>query len=314
MKLRDDFIIGAEKHLLPIYRISPFKTSDILKNKKIRLENKVGIENYLSVRYKGKRVLLTENGRSALRLALQCLKLEENDIVTIITTSNKLYISSCVTNEIEKVCNWSRVIEEKTRVILINHEFGFCCSNLKKYASLGYPIIEDFAHSFISNTDKLDAGRYGDYLIFSFSKYFPIQCGGALIYKGESCLLDNNSEISGYVENVTSAYLDSINEIRQKRVNNYKYYEGLFLSLGLRPYFSLKENDCPGVFCFKTPDGVDLNKLKEFVNANGIESSVFYGEQAYFLPCHQNLNYADLDFIYMVVREFLEDYCVVREY
>ena len=40
---------------------------------------------------------------------------------------------------------------------------------------------------------------------------------------------------------------------------------------------------------FQTSAGVDLPALKTFAQQHGIESSVFYGEQAFFVPVHERL-------------------------
>lgn len=307
MILTNGFIVDAPEHLLPSYKISPFRTVDSYQNKIAKKNNELNIREYLSNRFLEKDVLLTSNGRGALEAALIMLDLRADDVVTIFTTTNSFYISGCVTSEIEKYCKWSRNIEKNTKVILVNHEFGFCSQEMKKYAALGYPIIEDFAHSFISDSVVNDTGHYSDFLVFSFSKYFPIQVGGALVYnnKFQNSYLEEE-ELSSYINNVTTNYIKSIPSIKFKKIDNYHYYLELFADLSLTPYFNLEKNDCPAVFCFKVPKKVDLNKMKVFLNSNGIESSVLYGESAYFLPCHQNIEKHDIEYIYTAVKLFLE--------
>ena len=107
--------------------------------------------------------------------------LKDDDIVTILTTSGNFYISSCVTEEIEKFCQWNREITPETKVILVNHEFGTIYPDMKNLVSLGIPIIEDCCPSFFSQDNDNKAGRYGDFAVYSFSKIFPIQFGGLLV-------------------------------------------------------------------------------------------------------------------------------------
>lgn len=307
MILQNDFVINAPVYLLPSYRISPFRTTDICKNKNVEKVNNTYPEEYLLSRFLGKKALITHNGRSALGTSLSMLELNKDDVVTIFTTTNKFYISGCVTSEIEKYCQWSRKIERNTKAILVNHEFGFSSQKMKEYASLGFPIIEDFAHSFISDSEDGDAGYYADFLIFSFSKYFPIQIGGALLYNQKYHVSSYKKEnINSYINNVISNHIESISNIKLKRLKNYNYYTKLFSKLSLSPYFIMYKNDCPGVFCFEVPKEIDLVKMKIFINSNGIESSIFYGENAYFLPCHQNLKECDIEYIYNIVKYFLE--------
>lgn len=307
MILTNGFVINAPEHLLPCYRISPFRTVDSYQNKIAKKSDGINIKQYLSDRFPEKNVLLTSNGRSALKAALIMLNLETDDVVTIFTTTNGFYISSCVTNEIEKRCKWSRDIEKNTKAILVNHEFGFCSQDMEEYAALGYPIIEDFAHSFVSDSIANNTGHYSDFLVFSFSKYFPIQIGGALAY---SKSFQNNYEeekgMSSYINNVINNHVNLIPNIKSKRIENYYHFVELFTNLNLAPYFTLEKNDCPGVFCFEVPERINLNKMKVFLNSNGVESSVLYGENAYFLPCHQNIEKSDIEYMHTLVKFFLE--------
>jgi hypothetical protein len=46
----------------------------------------------------------------------------------------------------------------------------------------------------------------------------------------------------------------------------------------------------------------DLSLHKEWLNKHGIQNSVFYGEDAFFIPCHQNLNFSDIDYFVHVLK------------
>lgn len=307
MILTNGFVINAPEHLLPCYRISPFRTVDFDQNRIAKKSNELDITDYLSNRFPEKDVFLTTNGRCALEAALSMLNLEADDVVTVFTTTNSFYISSCVTNEVEKYCKWSRNIEKNTKAILVNHEFGFCSQDMEEYAALGYPIIEDFAHSFVSDSIANDTGYYSDFLVFSFSKYFPIQIGGALAYsKNFKNNYQEEKSISSYINNIINNQVNLIPNIRSKRIENYYHFVELFANLNLAPYFTLEKNDCPSVFCFKVPERTNLEKMKLFINSNGVESSVLYGENAYFLPCHQNLEKSDIEYMHTLVEFFLE--------
>lgn len=307
MRLKNGFIINAPEHLRPMIRISPFNSVAMYENKEFENVADLSIKDYFLAKFPNSDMVLTDGGRGALGAALSMLELKKEDIVTIVTTTNSFYISSCVTDEINKYCQWSRDIETNTKVILVNHEFGFYCQDIMKYAALGYPIIEDFAHSFISEPIIQNADHHSDFLIFSFPKYFPVQVGGALIYnKNYHAKYKMESNLNSYITNVTSNYVEQIDNIKLKRLANYQYYIEKFANEGLEPFFNLQKNDCPGVYCFRTPSEVNLQEMKKFMNSNGIESSVFYGENAYFLPCHQNIEKHDIDYIYTVLKFFIE--------
>ena len=53
----------------------------------------------------------------------------------------------------------------------------------------------------------------------------------------------------------------------------------------------------PGVFLFDAPPGHDLQALKRALHCVGVECSVHYHRQAFFVPVHQNLGRIDLSYI-----------------
>lgn len=287
---------------MPSYLISPFSNLDLIKNTKI-VKNNI-CKKYLDKRFLPKHYIYTNSGRESINIALKYFDLKKEDCVTIFTTSQNKYISGCVTKEIEKFCKWSRNIEKNTKIIFINHEFGYQYSKIKKLRKYNIPIIEDYAHSFFLNEEKrIEA----DFAIYSLPKMFPIQIGGLLVSNKE---LKNKNTITGqikkYIENVLSKNLIIKKEIIKKRIKNYKYLESKLKEINIQPFFLESENINPGVFMFKTPLKADLNKFKKYMNLNGIQSSIFYGKNAYFIPIHQNLSTIDLDYFYETIKNFFQ--------
>lgn len=304
MKIRNGFVINASEELVPSYRISPFNIDDSNKNSKISKDNINIAKEYLDNRFDN--YILTNNGRSAINLALSNFELQENDIVTILTTSSNFYISGCVTKEIEKFCKWSRNIEQNTKIIFVNHEFGFVYKELEEIKKYNLPIIEDCAHSFISQNEKNTIGKIGDYVIYSLPKFFPIQFGGILVSNNKS--LDNilsDNEIN-YILSCIGRNIDNITYIKSRRLDNYQYLKTKFELEGINTTFELSNQEIPGVFMFNI-DNINLAELKIFTQRNGIESSVFYGKNAFFIPAHQNLDELDLNYFFEVIKCFLTE-------
>jgi len=232
--------------------------------------------------------------------------LGRQDVVTILTTTGNFYVSGCVTREIEKFCRWSREIEPQTKALLVNHEFGFPYEELRALRRFNVPIIEDAAHAFASNNREQSAGQVGDFVVYSFPKFFPIQTGGLLVFNEQNKMDEPPaSSRNQYVQKVLSAHIDNVSDTAKKRRENYQALATRFQQLGCTARFQLSENSVPGVFMFRTPAGIDLPTLKTFVQDHGIESSVFYGEQAFFVPVHERLALADLDYFAHVVSAFL---------
>mgnify|MGYP005633125953 CR=1 FL=1 len=307
MYVNNGFILNVPNHLKPSYRISPFQTKDLIVNRLEYLSNN-NADEYFKNRYINKQFIYTENGRSALEKAILVLNLQKKDTVTIFTTTSNLYISSCVTQKIEKHCNWSRQVEKSTKAILINHEFGYCVEDMEYYQSLGYPIIEDFAHSFSASNSIGDAGKYADFLIFSLSKFFAVQMGGVLVYDKKYVNIKDDLEKTkrDYILKNLSRNINNIDKINKKRFQNFNIYRELFSSIGLTSTLSFNRNNVPAVFMFNIDDKVDLNIMKIYINNHGIESSIFYGKKSYFVPSHQNLEEDDIKYIFTVIKSFLE--------
>jgi hypothetical protein len=303
--LVNGFVLSPDKYLAPAYRISPFKTSDIAANRNFSLST--AVDDYFRRRFAGRSFVYCESGRQAIHLALRALAPAAEDVVTILTTTANLYISGCVTREIEGFCRWSRKLEENTRALLVNHEFGFPYENLRALLNHKLPFIEDAAHSFASDNAEQSVSRVGQFTVYSFPKFFPIQFGGLLVFdpsfKIEEPLAPDAKSL---LQNVLSIHLPRLAGIRRKRQENFCYLAEKFRTIGCPPRFELTDRNAPGVFMFRTEPDVDLSALKTFAQAHGIESSVFYGEQAFYLPIHERLETADLDYFFEVVRTFLK--------
>lgn len=300
------FVLNPDPYSMPCYRIGPFQTRDLAIN--YNLTDSDLIDDYLNERFKNREYIYTENGRKAINIALSHYNLQKDDVVSILTTSGNFYISGCVTKEIEKFCKWSRVILPETKIILVNHEFGYPFKELQKLKDYKLPIIEDCASSFFSHDAKNNIGNIGDYVIYSFPKMFPLQIGGLLVSNlkdssGKSNQIDTIS--LRHIKNVLSNYIHIKDDIIKKRISNYYTLKFKFESLGFGERFQLKDGIVPGVFMFKIAGQKNsLTELKKYFYAHGVQCSVFYGEEAFFIPVHQALNEPDLDYFCEVMKSF----------
>jgi dTDP-4-amino-4,6-dideoxygalactose transaminase len=299
------FIINPDTYSMPSYRIGPFTTRDLGINAALPVNNE--IDDYFISRFGHDQFIYTENGRQAIHLALQHYNLQPDDVVTILTTTGNFYISGCVTKEIERYCKWSRTVEENTKLFFVNHEFGYPFRELEALKNYNLPIIEDCANSFFSNDEQNNTGNVGDFVIYSFPKMFPVQVGGLLKknIKVDTLVAGINADLIQYIRNVLSEYIKDEVEIISKRNENYQYLEQRFTEIGYSARFEQEQNSVPGVFMFRVPgEETDLAALKQHFYANGIQCSVFYGERTFFIPCHQNLATADLDYFTEVMKAF----------
>jgi dTDP-4-amino-4,6-dideoxygalactose transaminase len=306
IRFKDGYVVNPDVFWRPAYRISPFNTSYIRKNKTILSAGKVQSEIFKN--FFGDHFFPCLNGRSAIGLALSQYNLQPDDEILILTTSGNTYISSCVTNEISQRCRWSTSRSEKTKLVFVNHEFGFCYQHLKKLKEECLPIVEDRALSFASTITKGDVGITGDFVIYSLPKYFPVSFGGVLQCNDPGKIIQTpivDKELEHNFAVLMSHYLPQTNTIKVKRKENYNYLKDLFEQAGFAPFFNATDDEAPGVFMFRT-NNIDLNRLKVHMQNNGVESSVFYGKEAFFLPVHQELRSEDMDFLFLLVTDFIE--------
>lgn len=124
--------------------------------------------------------------------------------------------------------------------------------------------------------------------------------------------LSGNENISydqDYILRHLSKNIPCQDYIIRKRLFNYSYLSDHLSEIGIRPFFELKENVIPGVFLFKWESTINYPLLKEFMQRNGVESSVFYGENAFFIPVHHRLEISHLDYMITLLIYFKNAFC-----
>lgn len=305
--ISNGFILEPYYELLPDYKLYPFTTTDLTKNR--NLPESTLCDYYFTKRFENQRFYYCKNGRHAISISLDYYKLKPTDCVTIFTTTGNHYISSCVTSEIEKFCNWSRSIQDNTKVLFVIHEFGYPFQNLMALKKYNIPIIEDCAYSFLSTDKENLIGKLSDFIIYSFPKLFPIQMGGLLVSKHDLNLkMSIDPPLLRYLKNTISAQIPNLELIKTKRLENYCIIRHLLSDIGFNQRFELDKDSLPGVYMFKSEMGIELPELKKYMYLHGIQCSVFYGESSFFIPNHQNLNEADFLYFREVIRSFINKY------
>ncbi|MEX1014724.1 MAG: hypothetical protein WDZ80_06200 [Candidatus Paceibacterota bacterium] len=287
----------------PSFLIIPFQKEDIEKNYELNIKYSFNLKERLQELYPDKFIKLTSSGRKALELALNSISETGNKDVLIQTTSDNFYISSCVTKTIEKKNRWHRSNEKKNDVILINHEFGYADNRILSYKE-SKNLIEDCAFAFASKFEtKKKCGTIGQYSIFSLSKFFPIQVGGILL-SDKPIKYEEDKKIEEYISNVVGYYFNEIEKWIEQRYLIYDYYNKVFKQLNCKEYFSKNENNVPGVYLFKLPKNINADLLKEYYQQRGVQCSVFYKEQAFYLPLNQFTKKWHVDFFAELLVDF----------
>lgn len=304
LRVHDGLVIAGTAVVRPWYAVTPFTPADIGPNRRARSTG--AMDAHLAARFPSRALRYTASGRDAIAQALAALHLGADDCVTVLTTTGNHYVSACVTAEIERVCRWSREQTAATRALLVVHEFGHPYESLAELRRFGVPIIEDCAYSFMSQNAARNVGAIGDFIVFSFPKFFAVQFGGALLARDAAAIgpmLPPDAEAA--LKGALDRQVAQIPEIAARRHANARRLAELLAPAGCVPHFPTQPCVVPGVFLFSAPLGVDLPALKRALYAAGIECSVFYGRQAFFIPVHQALSEDDLAYVAAVVTDAL---------
>ncbi len=263
---------------------------------------------------------LTRSGREAIRILLrEELKLTRDDSVAIVKTfesRNNEYVSSCVTRAIDSVCSWSHGVDDRTKVVLIIHEFGYPypfekIEELKKT----YPVIEDCAYAFGSSCNSQPVGSVGDYAVYSFSKIFPVEFGGAIVGAKIDGYEMTDAELS-VLYNVLNHGSNDLDAIVEQRRENWNVLNEQARVSGLRAFEQLSEGVNPGAYLLDCGDLSaatipSLKNVRADLESYGVENTVFFPYPALVLPCHQYLGKRALRSLFATVVSVLEDHNIV---
>ena len=306
------FISNPDPYSLPAYRIGTFVTQSISRNQLLDNGYAKNATDYMNKRFGENNWIITSNGREAIAIAMQQLALTKEQTTTILTTSGNFYISGCVTSTIQNFTKWNREKTTNTAAYFVNHEFGYLYPNMEDLLKEGLPIIEDCCTTFFSQDENGRIGKYGDFSVFSFPKFFSIQIGGLLVGNGVANNKSVNSKVTAsleetmYILKVVGFELTQNIEILERRKEIYDYAKSKFETLGFTLRFPEEAGIVPSVLLLNNNSIIkDLAAHKEHLLRHGIQSSVFYGEDAFFIPNHNMLTFQDVDYFEFIIRNYI---------
>lgn len=179
-------------------------------------------------------------GRWLLGSWLGHLNLDRSDVVTVLTTSQEPYVSICVSVTAFNLASVSRVVTDRTRVIIVIHEFGYVDAAFPKqceeWRARGIIVLEDCAHVAGITVGSAYIGDYGDAALFSLPKIIPARVGGLLRTREPFRLpAMDGAAFSATMEGKAAAeaalpYIGSFNDLRKER------HQLLRNGLGLSPW------------------------------------------------------------------------------
>ena len=291
-------VLFADAYNRPVFQMGPYDAAAMARNFELLRAGGGAAADWPAAFGPDGAFTVTVNGREAIALAVDDLGLAGDDEVMIVTTSGGPYISNCVTETIERRCRWSRTRGPRTRAVFLIHEFGFPAVLPPEAAASGLPVIEDCAYGLGTTGPDGPAGRRGDYVVWSFSKAFPMPYGGLLKAPGP---IVGRSALSGQAARelpvLAGHYLEQAEAAFARRREVFELYRARFAAEGLTPLFDPAPGVTPHSFVVALADLAKAEAIKPKLQAAGVMSSVFYGGGGYFLPNHQGLSEAAVDYI-----------------
>jgi len=220
---------------------------------------------------------------------------------------------------------------EKYNALLVIHYFGFCQNNMEEIVQLCHKhnvlLIEDCAHTMLSDTLFGQLGKLGDFSFNSIHKFLATKEGG--------CLRVNNKEYEHLLHLPAPTFpklktLDilaraDLSNIREIRRSNYLHLMEMIADVsgieimypelpngiaphnlpllikdGLREsvYFKLIDKGIPVVALYYRM--IDQIKIGSYSNA------LYVSENILNLPVHQDIQKGDIDIIAQELRESLK--------
>lgn len=291
-------VLFADEYNRPVFNMGPYDNAAMAQNFEIAAAaGPVPETDWAKYFGAAASFVLTRNGREAICLAVADLRLARDDEILIETTSGSSYVSGCVTDSIGKYCRWSRQLGGRTRAVLLIYEFGFPGCLSPAAAATGLPVIEDCAYAAGSQNPQGTLGALGDYVVYSFSKALPLPYGGLLKSRrpvsGVSALSEQARQD---LPRLLAHHLPRLAAACQRRRELYDLYRARFAVAGLSPLFEPGAAAVPHAFVAAVADRKQAEAIKPLLRAAGIISSVFY-DGGYFLPNHQSLSAAAIDYI-----------------
>ena len=159
---------------------------------------------------------------------------------------------------------------EKYRALLVIHYFGFCQNDMEEIALLCYKhnvlLIEDCAHTMLSEVPYGRLGMLGDFSFFSVHKFLATEEGGCLRVNNQDYeyLLHLSSHSRPKPETLDMLVRADLSAIREKRRSNYFHLMGLI-------------NNFPGIDIMYSdlPNGIAPHNLPIIVK-DGQRESVYF--------------------------------------
>lgn len=164
-----------------------------------------------------------------LSSVLSSLNLTRQDEIAILTTSDETYVTICVSIPSFNFAKISRVVTEKTKVVIVIHECGYIYPDIERkveqWRAAGIAVIEDCAHIIGAEVNGRTVGSFGDYALFSLTKVIPGKAGGLLRTNHKiklSSMNQNEQEVTKIGSKAANKYLSKYLFFNRRRIEKHQ--------------------------------------------------------------------------------------------
>jgi hypothetical protein len=282
-------------HLLPV-NDSKF---DNIPEKEVECENLQWLDNLPFVPMK--------SGRECIKYLCEMLGLGRQNEIWITTTSETAFVSSCVTSSAFNFSAVSRFFSERTKLIIVIHEFGFPhpgIIDIAKFAKArGIPMLEDCAYSFSSKCNGRRIGTFGDFALYSLPKVFPVSGGGLLV--GCSPCTNNRFYDEDASPKILANLRQNMRRIEYDSTARREVFQWWKNSLPDFPIVYPLNEAVPSVFGFKHSVYKQIHQSLE-PPVGEVELARTYNEDWVLVPSHQFIKYDQIESVAAKIQEIVE--------
>lgn len=234
------------------------------------------------------RSVLFSSARAALMSTVAALTQRGGTVPFVETTSKSAYLSGCVPQVLGRV---SRSRPEKSEVAIFASDFGY-----RTDRSLDQFQIYDDAWSLDLNLAEGFLQRSRRVYISSLPKVFGFPFGGlAMLSEDIEVASDLTEGQASTLRMLLNAKIPQLHEIGSLRRENLLYVEEKVSPWKLQ--FRENRTSIPGAAVVKPNFSFNEESFKERINAHGVRSTSFFGNQSVLIPVHQGLSHLDLDYL-----------------
>ena len=188
---------------------------------------------------------------------------------------------------------------------LVCHRWAIPCAEVEELSTERIPLVEDCRDFLYFTPGEQRPGSYGQYAVFDFARWFPMQFGAALVgeFFPDKHVWDHFHCLDVTKRNVVRELLQIHWPQREAyataREMNWKRYAELFEMLGM-PVGEMQRP--PLAFLLKSAEPYPVRAIHERLAEFGIRTEMDERDGLVALPCHAGLKKSHVDYTFGAFR------------